>query len=192
MSFTYIIQDLDEKEVYEPGHYLATLKSIEEKMDEKGSYVEIAEEFLDPGPYKGKIDRTRFYIGHEDSIKKSKAVWAFNKFCKSLVQLNNGEVMTDAHIVNKKYVKVIDHKVSPKGTTYSVTVDRILTPLASTIGNFIQQNQSAAPVQAVQYVAPVQSQPIDQTMAYGKINIPQQSTQNNQAMNAIKDDEVPF
>ncbi|MGN6560780.1 MAG: hypothetical protein ACTHJ2_09675 [Candidatus Nitrosocosmicus sp.] len=171
MSFSYTIPEPYKKENLPNGQYLAKLKSIEEKMDKYGTYIEIEEEYLDPGEHLGRIDTERFYVGAYDQKKKERGVNSFNIFCKQVANLSPGEILTDSHMLDKKYIKTIENNMGKNGFMYQNTKERILVSSQPT--NKVLAEQQAAN---------------NESVLYGKIAVLQQPAPVYQQLN----DEVPF
>ena len=167
MSFNFTIVET-ERENLPNGDYTAIVRSVEEKMDKYGSYVEVQHEILDPVQYIGRTEYERFYIGSYETVKQGRAKWQFSVLCKQLTGLKTGEALTEGNLVGKKFILTIKNNEADNGKVYQNTENRRLLP-----------NQDEEP--AVTTVAP------SPTM-YGNIEITPQVLSNAWPIN----DDVPF
>lgn len=164
MSFTWEITETG-KEKLADGEYLAQLKSIEEKINEYGNYIQIAEQ-LDGG----RMRYEKFPVGHSDPKKAERAIKAFNLFCYDLTGFELGKKASESDLLSAKYILTIKNITFDNGNVWEKAASRVRVQ-APTIDAQPQQQQEAV-----------------QTMQYGGIGIPQTPAPSNKPLN----DEVPF
>lgn len=164
MAFVWEITETGREKLAD-GEYLAALKFIDEKIDEYGSYFQIAEQLEG-----GKMRYEKFYVGHSDPEKKKKAIKSFNLFCFDLTGMPLGTKLDEKELINKKYILTIKNIVFENGNTWGKAVSR-------------------ARVEAPKLDEEVASAIGAPTTQYGGIAIPQT---NFAAPSAPLNDEVPF
>lgn len=155
MSFTWEITETGTEKISD-GEYLAALNSIEEKINEYGSYIQISEQ-LDGG----KMRYEKFHVGHSDEKKRERAIKSFSLFCFDLTGKPLGTRIEEKELLSKKYILTIKNIIFDNGNVWEKAVSRVLV---------------AAP--ALSDLPEPQS-----TVQYGAIGIPQQPVVSNQPLN---------
>lgn len=115
-----------ERENLKDGDYIGIIRSISEKMDKYGAYINIEWELIDPLVVAGRLENERFYIGSYDQIKKERAVYQFSKFCKQLHNLKVGEKLSRDILIGKKAQITIKNNLADNGNVYQNTINRML------------------------------------------------------------------
>jgi len=119
MAFVWEITETGREKLAD-GEYLAALKFIDEKIDEYGSYIQIAEQLEG-----GKIRYEKFYVGHNDMEKRKKAIKSFNLFCFDITGMPLGSKLDEKELLNKKYILTIKNIIFENGNTWEKAASRV-------------------------------------------------------------------